>query len=215
MLAIADIAWPISLQQSLLQLGFVALYLIVARLGVAVVAAANVLATLATVPAQLALGLGVAAATLVGQTLGRKDPDEARRWGWRSAELGVLVAAPFALAATLAPRPLLGLFLHAPATLAIAVLPLRIVGVSIMAQGVVQVLSFALRGAGATRIGAAIPFTGQWLLTLPLSWWVAVQLGFGLTGLASVQAAVALAETAVTVLVWAGARWTIHRTLSV
>jgi putative MATE family efflux protein len=212
--AIAGIAWPISLQQSLLQLGFVALYLIVARLGVAVVAAANVLVTLATVPAQLALGLGVAAATLVGQTLGRNDPPEARRWGWRSAGLGVFAAAPFALVAIAVPRSLLGLFLHDPATLALAVWPLRITGVSIVAQAAVQVLSFALRGAGATRIGAGIPFAAQWLLTLPLSWWVAVRLGYGLIGLASVQAVITLAEMVITALVWAGQRWTVHRTLS-
>ena len=46
------------------------------------------------------------------------------------------------------------------------------------------------------------------------SWWVAVALGFGLVGLASVQASVTLVEAAVTALVWAGHRWTVHRTLS-
>lgn len=213
-LAILGIAWPISLQQAFLQLGFVVLYLIIARLGVAVVAAGNVLVTLATVPAQLALGLGAAAATLVGQTLGRGDPDEARRWGWRTARLSLLLSAPFALLAIAAPRPVLGLFLHDPATLAMAVWPLRITGFSIIAQAAVQVLSFALRGAGATRIGAGIPFVAQWLFTLPLSGWVAVGLGFGLVGLASVQTSVTLVEAAVTALVWAGARWTVHRTLS-
>jgi Na+-driven multidrug efflux pump len=213
-LAALGIAWPISLQQSLLQLGFVVLYLIIARLGVAVVAAGNVLVTLATVPAQLALGLGAAAATLVGQTLGRGDPDEARRWGWRSARLSFVASAPFALLAIAAPGPVLGLFLHDPATLALALWPLRITGLTIVAQAGVQVLSFALRGAGATRIGAGIPFAGQWLLTLPLSGWVAVGLGFGLVGLASVQSGVTLLEAGVTALVWSGARWTTHRTLS-
>ncbi|HEY1427811.1 MAG TPA: MATE family efflux transporter [Caulobacteraceae bacterium] len=212
--ATLGIAWPISLQQSLLQLGFVALYLIIARLGVGVVAAANVLVTLASAPAQLALGLGVAAATLVGQTLGRGDPAEARRWGWRSARLSLFASLPFALVALIAPRPVLGLFLHDPATLTIAVWPLRITAVSIIARAAIQVLSFALRGAGATRIGAGIPFAAQWLVTLPLSWWAAVPLGFGLVGVASVQAAVTIAEAAVTALVWSGARWTFHRTLS-
>ena len=213
-LAALGIAWPISLQQALLQLGFVVLYLILARLGVAVVAAGNVLVSLASVPAQLSLGLAAAAATLVGQTLGREDPDEARRWGWRSARLGVIAAAPFALVAMFAAGPVLGLFLHDPATLTLAVWPLRITGLSIVAQAGVTVLSFALRGAGATRIGAGIPFLGQWLITLPLSWWVAVGLGFGLLGMASVQAGVTLLEAAVTALVWSGARWTVHRTLS-
>jgi putative MATE family efflux protein len=211
---VAALAWPISLQQGLLQVGFIVAYLIVARLGVATVAATNVLITLATVPAQLAVGIGVASATLVGQTLGRGDTAGARRWGWRAAAVGLVCSAPFTLAGLMATRPLLGLFLHDPAALSIAVWPVRMVASSIAAQTTVQVLSFSLRGAGATRIGAGIAFASQWLVQLPLSWWVAVTLGYGLIGLACVQALVVVAEAAVTVLVWAGARWTFHRMLS-
>ncbi len=212
--AIAAIGWPISLQQSLAQLGLIVAYLIVARLGVATVAATNVLVSLAMVPIQLAVGLGVAAATLVGQSLGRGDAGEARRWGWRSAVVGLAASAPFVLIALLAPRSVAGLFLREPATLAMAVWPLRIVGLGVAAQTVVSVLSFALRGAGATRIGAGIPFVSLWLIQLPLSWWVAVTQGFGLLGLASVQSGVLVAEAVITAVVWQGSRWTAHRTLS-
>jgi putative MATE family efflux protein len=212
--AVAALAWPISVQQALLQVGFIVAYLIVARLGVATVAATNVLITLATVPAQLAVGVGVASATLVGQTLGSGDTAGARRWGWRATAVGLVCSAPFTLAALLATRPVLGLFLHDPAALAIAVWPVRIVGLSILAQTVVQVLSFSLRGAGATRIGAAIAFASQWLAQLPLSWLVAVTLGYGLVGLSCVQSVVVVAEAVGTALVWTGSRWTSHRTLS-
>jgi len=212
--AVAAIGWPISLQQALLQLGLMIAYVILARLGVAQVAAANVLISLVMVPSQLAVGLGVAAATLVGQTLGRGDVAEARRWGWRTAVLGVAASAPFTLIAVAATRPLLGLFLRDPATLEIAVWPIRIVGLGVAADTLGRVLCFAIRGAGATRIGAAIPFAGQWLVQLPLVWWLAVTLGFGLLGMAGVQAGVAVAEALVTALIWAGARWSVHNTLS-
>jgi len=212
--SVAALAWPISAQQALSQVGFIVAYLIVARLGVATIAATNVLITLATVPAQLAVGIGVASATLVGQTLGRGDPAGARRWGWRAATVGLVCSAPFTLVALLATRPMLGFFLHDPAALAIAVWPVRIVGLSIAAQTTVQVLSFSLRGAGATRTGAGIAFASQWLAQLPLSWWVAVTLGYGLIGLSCVQLLVVVAEAAVTVRVWIGSRWTFHRTLS-
>jgi putative MATE family efflux protein len=212
--SVAALAWPISVQQALSQLGFIVAYLIVARLGVATVAATNVLITLATVPAQLAVGIGVASATLVGQTLGRGDPSGARRWGWRAATAGLVCSAPFTLVALLATRPMLGLFLRDPAALAIAVWPVRIVGLSIAAQTTAQVLSFSLRGAGATRMAAGIAFASQWLAQLPLSWWVAVTLGYGLVGLSCVQCLVVVAHAAVTVLVWTGSRWTFHRTLS-
>jgi putative MATE family efflux protein len=212
--AIAAIGWPISAQQAFVQLGFIVAYVIVARLGVATVAATNVLINLATVPAQLAVGLGVAAATLVGQTLGRDAAAEARRWGWRAAALGLVASLPFVLVAVVATRPLLGLFLHVPTTLALAIWPTRVVGIGVAAVTLSQVLCFALRGAGATRIGAAVPFVALWLLQLPLTWWIAVTLGFGLLGMATVQTGVAVAEAAVTALVWSGAAWTTHKTLS-
>jgi len=205
--AIAMLGWPISLQQALLQLGLIIAYAIMARLGVAQVAAANVLISLATVPAQLAVGLGVAAATLVGQSLGRGDVAGARDWGWRTTAAGFAASAPFALAAVFATRPILGLFLHDPATLAIAVGPLRIVGLGVAAGTLARILSFALRGAGATRIGAALGFASQWLIQLPLTWWAAVALGLGLLGMAAVQAGVGVLEALVTAGVWAGSRW--------
>jgi len=207
--ALAVIAAPISVQQALSQVGFVVAYLIVARLGVATVAATDVLITLATVPAQLAVGIGVASATLVGRTLGRGDAGGARRWGWRAVAVGLACSAPFSLLALLATRPLLRVFLHDPAALEIAVWPVRIVGATIAAQTAVQVLSFSLRGAGATRIGAGLAFAAQWLAQLPLCWWVAVPLGYGLFGLSCVQALVVGAEAAATALVWRGARWTV------
>lgn len=207
-LAIAALGWPISLQQSLLQLGLMAAFVIVSRLGVAAVAVVNVLITLTTVPAQMAVGLGVAAATLVGQSLGRGDTGGARAWGWRAALAGAAVAAPLGLAAMAAPEALLGPFLRDPATLALAVWPARLVGAGVVTDAVGRILSFALRGAGATRTSAAIPFAGQWIVQLPLTWWAALGLGFGLVGLAAVQAGVAAAEALVTALVWSGASWT-------
>jgi putative MATE family efflux protein len=212
---IAAIGWPISLQQAFSQLGLMVAFVIVARLGVVQVAATNVLISLATVPAQLTVGLGVAAATLVGQSLGRGDVVEARRWGWRAAVASVAFSAPFALVAVVATRPLLGLFLRDPVTLAIAVWPTRIVGLGLAADTFGRVLCFALRGAGATRTGAAIPFVFQWLVEIPLIWWLAVGLGFGLLGMASVRAAVVgVAEALVIALVWTGSSWTVHRILS-
>jgi multidrug resistance protein, MATE family len=212
--AIAAIGWPISLQQAFLQLGLIVAYVIIARLGTAQVAATNVLISLTTVPIQLAVGLGVAASTLVGQSLGRGDVAEARRWGWRTAALGAAVSVPFALLALAATRPLLGLFLHDPATLAIAFWPLRIVALGVAADTLCRVLCFAIRGAGATKAGAAIPFVSQWLVQLPLTWWLAVSLGFGLLGMAGVQASVAVLEALVTAAVWAGSHWTVNKILS-
>ncbi len=211
--AIASLGWPISVQQALLQVGLMVAFVIVGRLGVAQVAAANVLVSLSTVPLQLAAALGMAAATLVGQALGRGETAEARRWGWRAAGGGLALFGPLGLLALLAPGLLLRPFLRDPATLALAVTPLRILGLGIVADASARILCFAIRGAGATRTGAAIPFASQWLLQLPLSWLVAVRLGFGLTGLTAIQTVISLGELAVTAVIWVGSSWASPRAL--
>jgi putative MATE family efflux protein len=206
--SVCAIGWPVSLQQSLLQFGFMAAYVIIARLGEASAAAANVLANLTMLPTQCAVGLGVAAATLVGQAMGRGDVGEARRWGWRTSWAAAWLTAPVGLAAMLAPRAMLGLFLHHASTADIAVLPLQLLGASLAFGAVGQVLGFALRGAGATKWAAGVPFASQWLAQLPLMWLLGVTFGMGILGVAVVQAGLAGLDTAILAWVWVGSSWT-------
>jgi len=49
------------------------------------------------------LGFGLAASTLVGQSLGQGDPQAARQWGWDVAKLAVLVIAALSIVAALVP----------------------------------------------------------------------------------------------------------------
>jgi putative MATE family efflux protein len=204
---IVAIGWPVSGQQSLLQFGIMIAYAIVAQLGTASAAVISVLVNLTLITINTAMGFGVASATLVGQSLGRGRADEARTWGWRAARIGVLATAPLGLAAALAPAPLLGLFLHDPATLALAVWPMRILGLAVAADTAGRVLSFAFRGAGATKIAAGVPFVSQSLLLLPLIWWVGVRLGQGVLGIVWVQATLTLAESAALIWLWRGDIW--------
>jgi putative MATE family efflux protein len=207
------LAWPISLQQALLQCGYVLGYAIVARLGVAATAIVNVLFSIANLPVQLSVAVGVAAATLVGQALGAEDPAGARRWGWRASVIGTLVVAPLGLLGVIAPHTLLAPFLRDHAVLAAALLPMRVAGVTILTTPVGLILGFAFRGAGATRIAALIPFVSQWMVTLPATFVCALVLHWGLISLVGVQFAVSLADAAVSILIWKGRAWTEPRAL--
>jgi MATE family multidrug resistance protein len=206
--AVATIGWPVSAQQSLLQLGFMGAFVIVAKLGTSPAAVANVLVSLTLLPMQSVTGLGIAAATLVGQTLGRGDEDEARRWGWRTSVVGVLLTAPLGLAVFLAPEPVLSLFLRDPSTLALAIWPAKVLGLGVGLDAVGRVLCYALRGAGATKWAAGVPFLSQWLIQLPLMWWVGVTLGLGILGVTFVQTGLAGLDGVILALVWAGRSWT-------
>lgn len=205
---ILRIGWPVSAQQSLLQFGLMLAFAIVSQLGVAQAAVLNVLASLTLVPIQMATGLGVAAGALVGQALGRGDPQDARRWGWQVSIGGALVMLPLGLLAALAPRAVLGFFLTEPATLELAVWPVQVLGLGVAIDAVGRILGFALRGAGATKSATIIPFVVQWLAQLPLMWWVGVKLGYGLNGVVAVQFSLALVEAVALALIWRGGGWT-------
>lgn len=201
------VGWPISLQQGLLQLGLMAAFAILARLGTEATAVVNVLVGLSAVPVQAAIGVGVAAATLVGQALGRADLAEARRWGWRSTALAAVATAPLGLVAIMAPKALLSLFLHDPTTIAHGLGPARIAGLAVVADSAGKALNFALRGAGATKAAAAAPFAGQWLVQLPLTWAAALVWGWGIFGVVAVQACVVAAEALALAFMWADGGW--------
>lgn len=207
------LGWPISLQQAFLQCGYVAAYAIVARLGVAATAIVNVLISITNLPVQLSVAVGVGAATLVGQALGGGDTAAARSWGWRAGLLGSVVIAPLGLLGFAAPQTLLAPFLRDPAVMATALWPMRLAALTILATPVGLVLGFAIRGAGATRIAALIPFLSQWAVTLPATFVCALVLGWGLIGLVGVQLAVSIADAAVTILIWKGRAWAAPRAL--
>ncbi|MGH7022989.1 MAG: MATE family efflux transporter [Caulobacteraceae bacterium] len=205
---IAAIGWPISAQQSLLQLALMGVFAIVAQLGAAPAAIISVLLTLTAVPSQIQTGLGVAAATLVGQALGRGEVGGARAWGWRVTMAATALTAPMGLALVLAPHALLAAFLRDPATLAMAILPARIAGLATIIGAASCVLGFAFRGAGATKIAAAVPFVSLWAIQMPLMAWIGLTLRQGLAGIVWVQTGVAADDALVLAALWAGAAWT-------
>lgn len=204
---IVRIGWPVSLQQSLSQACLMGAFAIVARLGVAEVAVINVLNNLMLLPMQLAVGLGVAAATLVGQALGRGDLLEARRWGWRAGWAGAALATPIALTVLVAPQAVLRLFIDDPATAVMAVWPAQLLAAAMSLDAFARILSFALRGAGATKAATSVAFVTQGILLLPILWTVGIAMGLGLRGVVGVQAAMLVIEALAYIAIWRSRLW--------
>ena len=198
---------PASLQQLFFSAGLVALIWILGRIGTAEVAAANVLMTLGLVVLLPAMGIGIGAATLVGNALGRGDPEDAERWGWQAAVIILLVNGSLGLLLMLAAEPVLGVFIRDPATLALAYLPLLINAAIIGFDTAGMVLMNALLGAGATSRVMFISIIGQWCLFLPIAWLVGPWLGYGLLGVWIAQAVWRLSQAGVFALTWRSGFW--------
>lgn len=171
---------PSSAQQLLFAAGLTALFWILAQVGTAEMAVANVLIAITLVAVLPAIGLGLAATTLVGQALGRTQVEDAHRWGWDVVRVGTLILVLLGLPMLLLPDLILSGFLHEPALRELGRLPLRVVGAGIAIDGVGLILMHALLGAGATGAVMVVALGMQWALFLPLAWLMGTRWGLGL-----------------------------------
>ena len=198
---------PSSLQQLFFAAGFTVLFWIVGQVGTAELAVTNVLINITLVVVLPGLGLGLAAATLVGQALGRGEPEDAYRWGWDVAKVGTVIFAALGIVMLLFPKALLGLFLHEGHLLVLGDIPLRLIGASVAFDGIGLILMQALLGAGASgavmRIGVGL----QWLLFLPLAWVIGPVLGNGLLSIWLLFVGYRALQTAAFVALWERRKW--------
>ena len=101
--SLIKISVPSGLQQLFFAAGLVAMFWIIGRIGTPELAAANVLITLLLFAILPGLALGLAAATLVGQALGKGQPDDAYQWTWDVAKVTIVLLAILGLPMWIAP----------------------------------------------------------------------------------------------------------------
>ena len=174
------LALPNSLQQFLFASGITLLFWIIAQIGSAELAVAHVLINLTLLLILPAVGLGMAATTLVSHSLGAGDVDAAHRWGWEVVRIATLGLALLGVPFWLAPGAILGLFVNDPALIELGTWPLRLTGLGMVLDSASLVLTQALLGAGASRTVMAVSLGNQWLLFLPLAYLTGPVLGYGL-----------------------------------
>nr|AYM52935.1 multidrug transport protein putative membrane protein [Jahnella sp. MSr9139] len=201
------LAVPAGLQQLLFSAGLTALFVILGRVGTVELAAASVLTQIMLVVILPGIALGITATTLVGQALGRKEPEDAYRWGWDVVKVAAVVMAVMGLPMLLAPDPVLAIFIRDPQTLAVARPALRVFGATIATDGVGMVLLNALLGAGASRSVMLVSVSMQWLLFLPAAYLIGPVLGHGLLGIWIAQSAYRALQAGVFAGLWRSRRW--------
>lgn len=201
------LAIPTGLQQLSFAGGFTCLFWIIGQVGTKEAAAAHVVISLMLVIVLPGLAFGMAAASLVGQALGRGEPDDARRWGWDVVRVASVVMSGLGLVLFLFPDPVLSVFLHDAATLEVARGPLRLVGATVLFDSVGMVLQHALLGAGATSTVMRVSLLTQWGFFLPSAYMVGPWLGYGLTGIWLMQVVYRGLQAALYVLFWRRSRW--------
>ena len=127
-------------------------------------------------------GLSNAAATLVGQNLGAKQPERAEQSVWRTGLYNVLFLGAVGVFFVIAAEPVIRLFTNDPAVVPLAVSCLRILSYGNIGYAYGMVMLQAFNGAGDTLTPTFVNFFGFWVLELPLAWVLAVNLGLHAEG---------------------------------
>ncbi|MCB9834240.1 MAG: MATE family efflux transporter [Planctomycetes bacterium] len=96
----------------------------------------------------VAVALGAAAATIVGQQLGAGQPEEAERGAWAAVRIGLVINGGLALVSLVAPETILGLFSDDPTVIAMGLAPMRFMALFQVVDAIGIVLGRALGAAG-------------------------------------------------------------------
>lgn len=146
-----------------------------------------------------AWGLSNAAATLVGQNLGAKQPDRAEKSVLLTTKYNAIFMSGVMLLFVFFANPIIRIFTRVPEDIHYGVLSLQIIGAGYIFYGIGMVMIQALNGAGDTKTPTWINFTGFWLFQIPFAYLLAKGFNLGPIG---AFIAIPVAETAIALAAW-------------
>jgi putative MATE family efflux protein len=152
-------------------------------------------------------GLGSAAATLVGQNLGARQPERAEQSVWRAAFFNMIFLGALSLVFLAFAPQLIGIFSHDPAVIAIGAACLRIISACYVLFAYGMVIVQAFNGAGDTFTPTIINLVCYWIVQLPLAFFLSRRLEFGPNGVFWAILITELLLAGVSIFVFRLGRW--------
>jgi len=143
---------------------------IISEFGSQAVAGATIAIRIMMFTMMPAWGLSNAAATLVGQNLGAKQPDRAERSVWITGFWNMIFLIAVAVVYFLSSESLVGIFTGDKEVIAVGGMWLKIVSYSYFIYGWWMVSVQAFNGAGDTVTPTKINMVFFWLIQIPLFW---------------------------------------------
>ena len=163
------IGFPAGLEQGVFQIGFIVFLWIVSFYGTEPYAAYGIGVRILSFSFVIGSGFSIAAATLVGQHLGAKDPEGAKRGGWRATWLSVGAMSFFGLVIALSAEPIARFMIDDDEVVRLTVVFIYILGSVQPLMAAEFSLAGALRGAGDTRFPLYTVLAGMLLVRTTLA----------------------------------------------
>ena len=143
-----------------------------------------------------AFGLSNAAATLVGQNLGAKQPARAEESVWKTAKYNAIFMAFVSLLFLVCADFFVGIINTDPAVVKVAVPALRIISLGYIFYGIGMVMMNAFNGAGDSKTPTWVNLFWFWIFQIPMAYLVAIVWHWGPKG---VFMAIVVTETCITI----------------
>jgi putative MATE family efflux protein len=147
-----------------------------------------------------AWGLSNAAATLVGQNLGAKQPERAEKSVWITSYVNMVFMGLMGIILAVFPEFWIKLFISETAVVANGTLALQIISFGFIFYALGMVLMQGFNGSGDTITPTKINILSFWIFEIPLAYVLAISLNMGLTG-ASIAIVCAESVLAITALI--------------
>ena len=144
-----------------------------------------------------AWGMSNAAATLVGQNLGAKQPERAETSVWVTGKYSAIFMLLVSIVYLVFSPQIIALFTDEAEVIKYGSLCLRVIAAGYVFYGYGMVIINAFNGSGDTKTPTYINFVCFWLFQLPFAYLMAITLDYGPIG---VFAAITLAEILIAVI---------------
>lgn len=177
------ISLPGAIEQGLMQISFLAIGVFISKLETASEAAFRILINIESISFMPAVGISIAAATLVGKSLGEKDKEHAKNIGQVSFTLAIVWGMFVGTLFFIFKVPILKIFTTDSQVIKAAITSMTLIAVNQPLLNFMIAISGGLRGAGDTKIVMYITILRLWIIFVPLSYVFINIYSYGVSGL--------------------------------
>lgn len=178
---------------------WVLLVRIIAELGADAIAGYTIAIRIILFSLLPAWGLSNAAATLVGQNLGAKQPERAEKSVWITGYANMIFMGIVGIIMAIFPGFFIRLFIADGAVVENGIIALRIISYGFLFYALGMVLIQGFNGSGDTVTPTKMNFFIFWLFEIPLAYLLSIVLGWGLRG---ASLAIVIAESSLAVVAY-------------
>ncbi|AZR72825.1 MATE family efflux transporter [Anoxybacter fermentans] len=172
-----------AIEQILMQLSFLVSGIFISQLDTLQEGSFRILLNIESISFMPAIGFSIAAASLVGKSLGEKDVKKSLHIGYTASILGATWGVLMGIIFFTFPVFILKFFTKDVTIINTSLFTMYVMGLNQVPLAFWIVISGALRGAGDTRGVMIISSLRLWLMFIPLCYLFTIQLNFGIAGL--------------------------------